>query len=83
MTCLRTRTTVPGRRRSFEASFAILERLAKADPTNTDRQYDLAVARERLAAAAFESGKLDAALQMYRDNLQSMVPLTRTAIRPT
>src|SRR5262249_22492224 len=45
------------------------ERLATADPSNTEWQGDLSTAYERVGDALVAKGRLDEALRAYRDSL--------------
>ena len=54
---------------SFQASLAIAERLAKADPGNAGWQRDLSVSHDRLGDVQVAQGKLAEALTAYRDSL--------------
>jgi tetratricopeptide (TPR) repeat protein len=54
---------------SFQASLAIAERLAKADPGNAGWQRDLSVSHERIGDVQVEQGDLAAALTSFHASL--------------
>jgi tetratricopeptide (TPR) repeat protein len=54
-----------GARVHYEAGLAIRERLAKADPHNTDRQRDLAVSHSKIGDVRRAQGDLAGALEAY------------------
>ena len=51
----------------YRAGLAIAERLAAADPTNTEWQRDLSVSRDRLGDVAVAAGDLAAAAEQGVD----------------
>ena len=57
---------------SYQASFAIRERLAKSDPSNAGWQSDLAVSYGKLGDVLAKTGKVEDALQNYRSALAIM-----------
>jgi tetratricopeptide (TPR) repeat protein len=58
-----------GALRSHREGLAIINRLAKSDPGNTDYQRELAVAYEKIGDVQVAQGALDGALASYRDDL--------------
>ena len=54
---------------SYQASLAIRERLARADPGNAGWQRDLSVSHERIGDVLVEQGNLTAALESYQADL--------------
>jgi len=54
---------------SYQASLAIRERLAKADPGNAGWQRDLSVSHNKIGDVQREQGDLAAALTSYRASL--------------
>ena len=52
--------------KSYQAQLAIVERLAKADPDNTQWQYDLGISNERVGDALLAQGDLAGAMKSYR-----------------
>jgi tetratricopeptide (TPR) repeat protein len=55
--------------RSYRASLAVREQLAKTDPTNASWQHDLWVSYNKIGEMLVAQGKLDEALNSYRDGL--------------
>jgi tetratricopeptide (TPR) repeat protein len=60
----------------YRAGLAIRERLAAADPTNTEWQRDLSVSRNHLGAVAAAAGDLAGAAEHYRAGLAIVRRLT-------
>jgi hypothetical protein len=58
-----------GNRLTYQASLDIAERLAAADPANTQWQRDLSVSRNNLGDAAVAAGDLAAARTHYQASL--------------
>ena len=56
-------------RQAFEVSLQIAERLARADPTNSEWQRDLSVSYEKLGDVEVAAGKLDGARKAYDQSL--------------
>jgi hypothetical protein len=54
---------------SYQASLAIAERLAQADPGNAGRQRDLSIPHERIGDVQRAQGDLAAALTSYQASL--------------
>src|SRR5262249_16300271 len=54
---------------SYRATLAIFERLAKADPSNSQWQHDLSVSHIKVGYAQRDQGDLSAALTSYRATL--------------
>ena len=54
---------------SYQAALAIMERLAKADPSNTEWQSDLSVSYDRTGDVLVAQEKPDEALEIYRKSL--------------
>ena len=55
--------------KAYRDSLAIRERLAAADPSNTQWQRDLSVSYNRVGDVLKAQGKLEEALKAYRDSL--------------
>jgi tetratricopeptide (TPR) repeat protein len=55
--------------KAYSDSLAICQRLAAANPSNTDRQRDLSLSFDNVAKVLTDLGKLDEALKAYRDRL--------------
>ena len=62
----RGRATWPPPTPHYQAALAIAERLAAADPTNTEWQRDLSVSHNKLGDLAVAAGDLAAAQQHYQ-----------------
>jgi tetratricopeptide (TPR) repeat protein len=54
--------------KAYRDSLAIRERLAAADPSNTEWQRDLSVSYDKIGNVLVAQGKLDEALKAYRDS---------------
>jgi tetratricopeptide (TPR) repeat protein len=54
---------------AYRNDLAISERLAAADPSNTEWQRDLSISYEKVGDVLVAEGKLDEALRTYRDEL--------------
>jgi hypothetical protein len=64
-------------RRRYQASLAIAERLAKADPGNAGWQRDLALSCGRVAVIKLQQGIRDDALKLFRQGREIIAQLTR------
>ena len=62
-TCSWRKETCPRRLRSFQASLAIRDRLAKADPNNAGWQRDLSVSYDKVGDVLVAQGNLPEALK--------------------
>ena len=60
---------LPAALTSYQASLAIMERLAKSDPGNADWQRDLSVSYEQVGDVQVAQGNLPAALASYQAGL--------------
>jgi tetratricopeptide (TPR) repeat protein len=58
-----------GARSHYQQALAIAQRLAQADPSNTQWQRDLAVSHSRLGDLAVQTGNLQAAHEAYQQDL--------------
>jgi hypothetical protein len=60
---------LPEALKSFRDGHAIADRLAKADPGNTEWQRDLSVSYEKTGDVLVAQGNLPEALKSFRDSL--------------
>ena len=67
-TC-RWRRATPAALTSYQANFAIADRLAKSDPGNAGWQRDLSVSYEKVGNVQVAQGNLPAALTSYQAGL--------------
>ena len=63
---------------SYQASHAIAERLAKADPGNAGWERDLSVSQEKIGDMRLAQGDLAAALTSYQASHAIRVRLAKT-----
>jgi tetratricopeptide (TPR) repeat protein len=68
--------------KAYRDGLAIRERLAAADPSNTQWQRDMSASYGRVGDVLVAQGKLDEALKAYRDALAIAASSTRRS-RPT
>jgi len=73
----RAQGALPAALQRYEASLAIVERLARADPGNTEWQRDLSVSLNRIGDVQVAQGALPAALQRYEASLAIRERLAR------
>ena len=65
-----TRGDLSGALTVYREARETIERLARADPGNADRQRDLSASYNRVGRVRLAQGKLDAALAAFRDGLE-------------
>jgi tetratricopeptide (TPR) repeat protein len=63
---------------AYGSNLAIRERLASADPSNTQQQRDLSIYHNKVGDVLMAQGKPDEALQTYNDSLAIMKRLVAT-----
>ena len=68
---------LPAALTSYQASLAISDRLATADPGNAERQHDLAISLQRIGLCAARQDQHDSALSAYRRGLAIMQRLVK------
>ena len=77
-TCMVTQGDLAAALKSYQDSLAIIERLARSDPGNSEWQRDLAVSYENIGAVQEAQGELAAALKSYQDGLAIFERLARS-----
>jgi tetratricopeptide (TPR) repeat protein len=65
-------------RKQANEGAGILRKLAEEEPDNAGRQYDLAVANDKIGGVLEAQGNLNAALNAYRQGLATVERLART-----
>jgi hypothetical protein len=68
---------LPAALTSYQASLAIRDRLAKADPGNAGWQRDLALSLGRVAIVEAQQGARDGALSQFREGQDIIARLIR------
>jgi hypothetical protein len=61
-------------RQLYESAVAIVQPIAKADPSNANWQRDLSVPHTRIGDVLFEQGNLPAALESFRARRAGVLP---------